>query len=73
MKGGMNSAIADGGSFQSCARGVEALKEAASEIHRDTGSEILPVRADVTVYDDIKNLVETTVDRFGKIAQKEVQ
>ncbi len=50
-----------------CARGLPALQEAASEIQRETGTEVLPVRADVTVYDDIKNLVKTTADRFGKI------
>jgi 3-oxoacyl-[acyl-carrier protein] reductase len=48
-----------------CARDESTLNATAQEIARRTGAEVLPIRADVTRYDEIKNLVAETVRRFG--------
>ncbi|MFQ6059347.1 MAG: SDR family oxidoreductase [Anaerolineae bacterium] len=50
-----------------CARGEEALKATAREIEAATGSEVLAVQADLTKPADIKRLVETTAQHFGRI------
>ena len=50
-----------------CARGVEALEEAATEIRSRTGRRVLAVRADVTSLEDIRNLVATTVAELGGV------
>lgn len=48
-----------------CARDESVLRATAHEISAQTQAEVLPIRADVTRYDDIKNLVAETVKRFG--------
>lgn len=48
-----------------CARGEEALHQAEKEIRTISG-EVLAVKADVTKYDQVKNLVKETVKTFGK-------
>lgn len=50
-----------------CARTEETLREAAREIERETKSEALPVRADVTDARDVQRLVAETAARFGQI------
>ena len=51
----------EGADIAICARGMKALEEAATEIRSKTGRKVLPVRADMTVPDDIKGLVASTV------------
>lgn len=48
-----------------CARGEETLHKAEKEI-RTIGAEVLAVKADVTKYDQVKNLVKETIETFGK-------
>ena len=50
-----------------CARGAEALEEAATEIRSKTGRRVLTLRADVTVPEDIENMVAATVAEFGGV------
>jgi len=50
-----------------CARGMEALKDAAREIEQATGSKVVPIRADMTSPEDIKMLVFSTVQELGEI------
>lgn len=50
-----------------CARGVESLEEAATEIRSRTGRRVLAVRADMTVLEDIQNLVASTVAELGGV------
>ncbi|NWG10410.1 SDR family oxidoreductase [Candidatus Bathyarchaeota archaeon] len=50
-----------------CARNEDVLKKAAKEIESLTGSEVLPVRTDLTNEKDVKSLVKTTVERFGGV------
>lgn len=48
-----------------CARDESVLRGTAHEISSQTNTEVFPIRADVTRYDDIKNLIAETVKRFG--------
>lgn len=50
-----------------CARGKEALEATRAEIHSKTSAEILSIQADLTKYNDIKNLVATATKTFGTI------
>ncbi len=49
-----------------CARGKEALSEAAEAI-REKGVEVLAIPADVSKHEDVKNLVAVTASKFGRI------
>jgi NAD(P)-dependent dehydrogenase (short-subunit alcohol dehydrogenase family) len=57
----------EGAQVAICARGLEALQKAASEIQSATGRKVLPVRADMSNLDDIKQLVATTARELGGI------
>ena len=48
-------------------RNLDRLKQAAEEITRETGSEVLPVQGDMSVDVDIKRCVQTAADHFGPI------
>ena len=50
-----------------CARGMDDLEDAASEIRAETGRKVLAVQADMGDPDDIKNLVATTVAALGGV------
>lgn len=50
-----------------CGRRADALEHAAADIAESTGAHIVAVPADVTQAADIARLVETTVDRFGRL------
>lgn len=49
------------------ARTESRLREAAEEIRRETGSQVLAVTADVTQPDSVHHLVEQTVGRWGRL------
>jgi 3-oxoacyl-[acyl-carrier protein] reductase len=50
-----------------CARRLEVLEQAAEEIAESTGAEIMPIRADVSRVDDINEVIEVAVQRFGQL------
>ncbi len=50
-----------------CARSAEALGAAAQEIAAETGSEVLPVVADVTVEAEVQAAIAQVVERFGAL------
>ncbi|MGE3540520.1 MAG: SDR family oxidoreductase [Candidatus Tectimicrobiota bacterium] len=50
-----------------CARGREALEQAAREIQTATGSRVLPVQADMTRPEDIERLVASTARELGGV------
>ncbi|MBI4465313.1 MAG: SDR family oxidoreductase, partial [Acidobacteria bacterium] len=50
-----------------CARTEEKLNRAAEEIRQRTGTEVLALRADVSIPSDVKDLVQKTVEHFGKL------
>lgn len=49
-----------------CARG-ELVETVAEEIKRETGADVLAIRADVTKQADIDRLVQATIEKFGQI------
>jgi 3-oxoacyl-[acyl-carrier protein] reductase len=49
-----------------CARGKEGLSAAAEEI-RATGAEVLAIRADMSVREDVKNFVDAAANKLGRI------
>ncbi len=55
----------EGAKVTICARDEAALNATRDEIVAATGAEILAVPADMTSADDIKNIVQKTVDHFG--------
>jgi 3-oxoacyl-[acyl-carrier protein] reductase len=52
-----------------CARREDALKNVAEEIASRSSSEVLPIKADLSKSEDIKLLVQTTIQKFAKIWQ----
>ncbi|MFQ5823669.1 MAG: SDR family oxidoreductase [bacterium] len=50
-----------------CARSKEQLESTCGEIQSKTGAEILSVQADLTKYNEIKNLVAATIKSFSTI------
>lgn len=58
----------EGANVVLCARDPDELGQAAAEISTAHGSErVLAVRTDVTVAQDIKDLVTRTIERFGAV------
>jgi NAD(P)-dependent dehydrogenase (short-subunit alcohol dehydrogenase family) len=57
---------ADGANIVLAARNDDLLRQVANEIEADGGT-ALPVRCDVTVQEDIDELVRATLDRFGRV------
>lgn len=67
---GKASALAlarEGASVVICSRREQAIRETAKEIHDLSGSEILPVVADVSVASDSSRLIKESLDRFGAV------
>jgi len=58
---------AEGASLVICARGKEALDQAAGEIREKTGATVLAVAADVSKPSDVSSLVEAGLNRFERI------
>ena len=57
---------AEGARIVIAARSTEQLDEVATEI-TDQGTEVLTVPTDLRINADVENLVQKTVDRFGRI------
>jgi 3-oxoacyl-[acyl-carrier protein] reductase len=58
---------AEGSKVAITARGKEELQQAAGEIGRSTGSEVIGVAADMSKAGDINRAVEEVVKRFGTV------
>jgi len=58
---------AEGASLVLCAREAQTLSETAAAIAETHSAHVLAVPADVTVIDDIKRVVQSGNDRFGRI------
>lgn len=50
-----------------CARREDVLARAAEEVAAETGTEIVPVVADVSRAVDVERLIRTAVERFGRL------
>jgi 3-oxoacyl-[acyl-carrier protein] reductase len=67
---GKASALAlarEGARVTICARAEADLEEAAEEIRREAGAEVLAVEADLSTTEGIQRVVATTVERFGGV------
>jgi 3-oxoacyl-[acyl-carrier protein] reductase len=58
---------AEGASLVICARGDRELDCVATGIKRQTGATVLPVQGDVSAPADVRRIVETGLERFGRI------
>src|SRR4030095_14376373 len=58
---------AEGASLVLCARESRTLDETAASIAKNYNAHVLAIPADVTVMDDIKRVVESGHERFGRI------
>jgi 3-oxoacyl-[acyl-carrier protein] reductase len=56
----------EGAKVAMCARS-ERVESAAQDIAKETGAQVLPVRADLTQPADIENLIADTLAEFGRI------
>jgi 3-oxoacyl-[acyl-carrier protein] reductase len=61
------SLVKEGVKVVICSRDIIKLKKISKNIEHSTGNKILPVKTDLTNKNDIKNLVEKTVQTFGKV------
>ncbi len=55
----------EGAKVAICARNADRLQATAESIRAETGSEVFPVVADLTVPDDIERLTSSVIERFG--------
>ena len=58
---------AEGAKLILCARGEDALRRAADSIAASAGVETLAVAGDLTSVDEIERIVNSGIDRFGRI------
>jgi 3-oxoacyl-[acyl-carrier protein] reductase len=58
---------AEGTSLVLCARNPRALEETSNAIVSNSGAQVLAVPADVAVAGDVKRVVDSGVERFGRI------
>jgi len=58
---------AEGASLVMCARGEQALQEAANAIRTSSGAEVEAVAADVSRAEDVERLVHAAIERFERI------
>lgn len=58
---------AEGAKLAIAARGKERLEQAAERLRHTTGTEVLPVAADMTRADDVKRLIAEAHARYGRI------
>ena len=69
---GLGKAVAlglarEGAKLAMCARTESTLEEAANEIRRETGAEILTRAFDVTAHEDVRHFVADTAQHFGRL------
>ena len=48
-------------------RNLEKLKNTANELEKETGGKVLPVQSDVRNYQEVEQLLQQTLDTFGKV------
>jgi len=57
----------EGASLVLCSRNDQTLNEAAEQIRRDTGQQVVTVVADVSSPTDVKRVVETALERLSRV------
>jgi len=66
-RGAAQSLGREGVSVVVCARREDVLQQAAAEVAEATGAQIVPVAADVMRVGDVERVIQTAVDRFGRL------
>ncbi|MFY0687532.1 MAG: SDR family oxidoreductase [Cyclobacteriaceae bacterium] len=56
-----------GADIMICSRKLEVLEQTAKEIHEQTGNRVLPLVCDVREYESVENVIQETIDTFGKV------
>ena len=62
-----DSLAQEGANLVICSRNAQELDQAAGEISKASGVEVLAVPGDLSQLPDIQNLVKKTVDHFGRL------
>jgi NAD(P)-dependent dehydrogenase (short-subunit alcohol dehydrogenase family) len=57
----------EGANVVVCARRADVLAEAATAVAEETGAQVVPVAADVSRAEDVERVVQTAVERFGRL------
>jgi len=57
----------EGANVVICARRTDVLEGAARDVAEQTGAHIVPVVADVSQTEDVERVVQTAVERFGRL------
>ena len=50
-----------------CSRKLDVLEQTAKELMEETGGQVLPVACDVRKYNEIEAMLQTTLDKFGRV------
>src|SRR6266581_7495666 len=50
-----------------CARRADVLERAAADVAEETGAEIVPIAANVSQAPDVERVIQSAVDRFGRL------
>ena len=50
-----------------CSRKIDVLEKTAKEIESLCGTKVLPVQCDVSNYEQVENLLNVSMDKFGKV------
>src|SRR5438046_3705735 len=58
---------AEGAALVLCSRNADAINQIANEIATTTGADILALPCDVSKADDVARLVQSGIQRFGRI------
>ncbi len=62
-----STATGKGNKVVLCARREDRLQHLASALNKRYGTEVLPIKCDVSVESDVVRAVETAIEKFGKI------
>jgi len=58
---------AEGAALVLCSRNAQTIKQTANEIAEATGADVLALAADVSQVEDVVRLVQSGIERFGRI------
>lgn len=50
-----------------CSRKMDVLRKAAEEMSEASGREVMPVVADVRIYEEVENALQEVINRYGKV------
>ena len=66
-RAGANGMVSEGAKVVICARRADVLEQAADDIRKATGGEIMAVQADVSQPDQISILFDKTLEAYGRL------